>query len=73
MMEITFQNSIYILLIVLTGLSAGLCFTWTNAVTPGIGRLDDLGFLQSFQQMNRTILNPIFFIAFTNEFIPLIN
>jgi len=48
----------------LTGLTAGLCFTWGNAVTPGIGRLNDLGFLHAFQQMNRAILNPIFIVVF---------
>jgi uncharacterized membrane protein len=48
----------------LTGLTAGLCFTWGNAVTPGIGRLDDLGYLHAFQQMNRAILNPIFIGVF---------
>lgn len=47
-----------------TGLTAGLCFTWGNAVTPGIGRLDDLGYLHAFQQMNRAILNPLFIIIF---------
>ena len=67
-MEITYQNGILIALVLLTGLSAGLCFTWTNAVSPGIGKLDDLGFLQSFQQMNRTILNPLFFIVFFGPF-----
>ncbi len=67
-MEITYQNGILIALVLLTGLSAGLCFTWTNAVSPGIGKLDDLGFLQSFQQMNRTILNPVFFIVFFGPF-----
>jgi uncharacterized membrane protein len=48
----------------LTGLLAGVFFTWTNAITPGIGRLSDVGYLQAFQHMNRTILNPIFFIVF---------
>lgn len=48
----------------LTGLSAGLCFIWTNTITPGIGRLEDLGYLQAFQQMNRVILNPLFFLIF---------
>ncbi len=52
----------------LTGLSAGLCFTWTNAITPGIGRLGDIGYLQAFQQMNRTILNPKFFVVFFGPF-----
>lgn len=50
--------------ILLTGLAAGLCFTWTNSITPGIGRLNDLEFLQSFQSMNRVIINPIFLIVF---------
>ena len=49
---------------VLTGLSAGLCFTWTNAVTTGIARLTDTAYLQAFQQMNRTIINPTFLLVF---------
>jgi len=67
-MDFTFENIIMIALILLTGLSAGLCFTWSNTVTPGIGRLDDLGYLQSFQQMNRRILNPMFFVVFFGPF-----
>lgn len=67
-MVFTFENIIMIALVLLTGLSAGLCFTWSNTVTPGIGRLDDLGYLQSFQQMNRTILNPMFFVVFFGPF-----
>ena len=67
-MDFTFQNIVIIALVLFTGLSAGLCFTWSNAVTPGIGRLDDFGYLQSFQQMNRTILNPVFFVVFFGPF-----
>ena len=63
-MDITFENIVISALIVLTGLSAGLCFTWSNAITPGIGRLDNQGYLMSFQQMNRTIINPLFFLVF---------
>lgn len=63
-MGITFEQIGIIALIAFTGLSAGLCFTWSNAVTPGIGRLDDLRYLMSFQQMNRAILNPVFFVVF---------
>lgn len=55
---------VLLLSILFTGLTAGLCFTWSNAVTPGIGRLDDLSFLKSFQAMNRAILNRNFFIVF---------
>ncbi len=63
-MEINFKIIILILSVLFTGLTAGLCFTWSNAITPGIGRLDDLGFLQSFQVMNRAIINRSFLIAF---------
>jgi len=63
-MEINFKIIILILGILFTGLTAGLCFTWSNAITPGIGRLDDLGFLQSFQAMNRAIINRSFLITF---------
>ncbi|ABG58376.1 conserved hypothetical protein [Cytophaga hutchinsonii ATCC 33406] len=54
--------------IVSTGMMAGIFFTWTNAVTPGIGRLDDMGYLTAFKSMNKTILNPLFFVLF---FLPL--
>ncbi|WP_223033494.1 anthrone oxygenase family protein [Hanstruepera marina] len=63
-MEIKFKIIVLMLSILFTGLTAGLCFTWSNAITPGIGRLDDLRFLQSFQAMNRTIINPSFLIIF---------
>ena len=63
-MEIKIRLIVLMLSILFTGLSAGLCFTWSNAITPGIGRLDDLGFLQAFQAMNRSILNASFLIVF---------
>jgi len=67
-MELSLKFTTLVTTIVLTGLSAGLCFTWSNSITPGIGRLDDLGFLQSFQQMNRAIINPTFLILFFGPF-----
>ena len=68
-MEFNLETVIVFISIILTGLTAGLCFTWTNAVTPGIGQLNDLGFLQSFQQMNRSIINPLFILVFFGPFI----
>ena len=53
----------------LIGLTAGLCFTWGNAVTPGIGQLDNLTYLQAFQKMNRSIENPLFFAVFFGSFL----
>lgn len=68
-MEFSLESITVLITIVFTGLTAGLCFTWGNAVTPGIGQLDDLGFLQSFQQMNRSIINPTFIMVFFGPFI----
>lgn len=68
-METSLKFTTLILATLFTGMSAGLCFIWTNAITIGIGRLDDIGFLQSFQQMNRAILNLMFFIVFFSPFL----
>jgi uncharacterized membrane protein len=48
----------------ITGLTAGLFYSWSVSVTPGIGRLGDREYLASFQAMNRAILNPVFMICF---------
>lgn len=63
-MEFKLKFIVLVLGILFTGLTAGLCFTWSNAVTHGIGRLDDLTFLKSFQSMNRAIINWKFMIVF---------
>ena len=68
-MAYTHQHIATIVLILLTGLSAGLCFTWSNSITPGIGRLNDYGYLSAFQQMNRSIINPMFIIVFFGPFL----
>lgn len=67
-MEYTIQQITTIILVLLTGLSAGLCFTWSNAITPGIGKLDDFGYLSAFQQVNRSIINLLFIIVFFGPF-----
>ncbi len=73
-MVLTLENIGLIVLILLTGLSAGLCFTWSNAITPGIGNLDNYGYLSAFQQMNRTIINlPFIAVFFGPFFLSLIN
>ncbi len=67
-MEITTSNISLLVTTLLFGLVAGLCFTWGNAVTPGIGQLDNMGYLQAFQKMNRSIENPLFFVVFIGSF-----
>jgi uncharacterized membrane protein len=63
-MEFIMKFIVLMLCILFTGLTAGLCFTWSNAITPGIGRLDNLSFLKAFQEMNRVIINGSFLIVF---------
>ena len=58
------QTIVLLLATLSTGVLGGLFFTWSNTVTTGIGRLNDLEYLRAFQSMNRTILNPGFFLVF---------
>jgi uncharacterized membrane protein len=58
------KTLILIVAIISTGLMAGIFFTWTNAVKPGIGTLDDMTYMKAFQAMNRLILNPLFYVVF---------
>ena len=55
--------------IFLTGLMAGIFFTWSNAVKPGIGKLADIEYLRALQSMNRVILNNAFRIIFLGAII----
>ena len=48
----------------ITGLAAGLFYSWSVSVTPGIGRLGDKEYLAAFQAMNRAIINPVFMLCF---------
>jgi len=54
------ETIILALAIALTGIMAGIFYTWSNAVKPGIGNLTDLEYLRAFQSMNRVILNQSF-------------
>ena len=57
------ETIILVLAIISTGIMTGIFFTWSNAVTPGIGKLSDMGYLGSLQSMNRVILNVPFRIV----------
>ena len=61
------MNTNTIILVVTTlssGLMAGLFYTWSISVTPGLAKVGNENYLQAFQSMNRAILNPAFFIFF---------
>ena len=67
--EITTSSPTLFTAILLIGGTTGLCFTWGNAVTPGIGQLDDLGYLLAFRKINPSAENPFFFIVFFGAFL----
>ena len=46
---------------------AGLFYAWSISVTPGLAQVSTQSYLESFQSMNRAILNPAFFIAFMGQ------
>jgi len=50
--------------LVTTALMAGLFFSWSCAITAGLGKLPDANYLAAMQSINRTILNPLFFSCF---------
>lgn len=63
------QTIVLVSAMFLTGLMAGIFFTWSNAVKPGIGKLGDQEYLNALQSMNRVILNGAFLIVFIGAII----
>ncbi|MBT8264736.1 MAG: DUF1772 domain-containing protein [Muriicola sp.] len=63
-MDLSFQTISLFLTIFITGLSAGLFYAWQVSVIPGTKQLSDKSYLEAMKSINRTILNPAFFIIF---------
>lgn len=53
----------------LSGLIAGLFYSYSCSVNPGLGRLSDREYLRAMQSINKAILNPVFFISFLGTLI----
>ena len=49
---------------VLTALIAGLFYAYSCSVVLGLGKLSDSEYLKAMQNINREILNPVFFMSF---------
>ncbi|WP_228428065.1 chryseobasin maturation helper ChrI [Chryseobacterium oncorhynchi] len=49
---------------VLTALIAGLFYAYSCSVVLGLGKLSDAEYLKAMQNINREILNPVFFMSF---------
>ncbi len=55
--------------ILTTGIIAGLFFSWSVSVMPGLRKVTDREFIAAMQAMNRAILNPLFLICFMGALI----
>ena len=70
------MNALYfsslIISALLTGLSAGLFYSYSCSVNPGLGKLADAQYLRAMQEINKAILNPTFFTSFIGAVIALV-
>ncbi|MEO6287549.1 MAG: anthrone oxygenase family protein [Dyadobacter sp.] len=61
------MNALNIVLLI-TGLTsaliAGLFYSYSCSVNPGLGQLSDIHYLSAMQAINKAIINPIFFLSF---------
>jgi uncharacterized membrane protein len=58
------SNISLLLAALLSGLIAGLFYSYSCSVNPGLGKLSDAEYLRAMQSINREILNPAFFTSF---------
>ncbi len=63
---------VLIITAVLTALIGGLFYAYSCSVVLGLGKLSDVEYLKAMQNINREILNPVFFMSFmgTAAFLP---
>ena len=53
----------------LTGLIAGLFYSYSCSVNLGLSKLSDLEYLKAMKSINKEILNPWFFLSFMGSFV----
>lgn len=58
------QHVVLVVATILTGLSAGIFFTYDASVTLGLAEVDDETYVATFQAINDTIRNPAFALVF---------
>jgi plastocyanin/uncharacterized membrane protein len=64
MSNIQTQKILLVLVVLFTGMLAGLFYGYACSVNPGLGRLSDQEYLKAMQSINSAILNPVFFLSF---------
>lgn len=66
-----FYQLIQIVAVLLTGLAAGLFYSYACSVTGGLGKLSDREYLLAFQSIDNVILNAWFFTSFMGNLVVL--
>ena len=61
---LTTSNIILLIAATTTALMAGLFYSYSCSVNPGLGRLPDAEYIDAMQSINRSIQNPLFFVSF---------
>ncbi|MEU4221464.1 anthrone oxygenase family protein [Actinoplanes sp. NPDC026623] len=60
----TVRTPLLITAIVAAGLQAGTYYVWACGVMPGLARVDDHTFVTTLDQVNQSIVNPVFMLTF---------
>ncbi|PTT04174.1 DUF1772 domain-containing protein [Pedobacter sp. HMWF019] len=57
---------------IMAALVAGLFYSWSCSVIPGLSRLSDKNYIAAMQSINKAILNPVFFVSFIGTLVLLL-
>ena len=60
----TLRTPVLLAALLASGLQAGTYFTWASGVMPGLAHTDDATFVKAMQQVNVSIVNPVFIATF---------
>lgn len=60
----TVSNIVLLAATICVALMAGLFYSYSCSVIPGLGRLPDGQYISAMQSINKAIQNPVFFISF---------
>lgn len=66
---LVFRGVTLVLAALTVGIMAGIFQVYAYAFMPGLGRTDDRTFVGAFQQVDKSILNPLFLLTFMGAFV----
>ncbi|MCF7568259.1 DUF1772 domain-containing protein [Sabulilitoribacter arenilitoris] len=66
------KTAVFFITVLLNALSTGFFFAWSVSVILGTKKIGHVMYLETMQNINREILNPVFFIVFFGSLISLV-